>query len=143
MKDLAAGPLSVRHRRKPTEDLVLADFHRQLDFDWPAARREMARALELDPASPIVRVRNAATVLMPENRLEEAIAQIELALDLDPLSASARAWLGIMLLFARDDDRAIDEARHMLEVEPTSCWGAFHDRYRLPREVRRPAGQEQ
>ncbi len=104
---------------------ALADFHKQLEYDWPAARREMARALELNPASPTVRVRHAVTVLLPEERLEEAIAEIELALDLDPLSAGTRAWLGIMRLYARNYDGAIEEAQRLLDLEPASCWAQF------------------
>jgi TolB-like protein len=102
-----------------------AEYHKQLDYDWPAAQREMARALELDPASPIVRIRHAVSILMPHNRIDEAIGEIERALDLDPLSASARTWLGVMLLFGRDYDRAMTEAGRLQELEPASPWPHF------------------
>jgi tetratricopeptide (TPR) repeat protein len=104
---------------------VLAEYHKQLDYNWPAAEREMAKALELNRASPFVRFRNAVVVLMPQNRLDEAVAEIEGALESDPLAGLTRAWLGVMLLLARDYDRAIVEARGLLELEPTSCWPHF------------------
>ncbi len=104
---------------------VLAQYHTQLDYNWPAAEREMARALELNPASPLVRLRHALVILMPHNRMDEAIAELECALELDPLAGLTRTWLGIMWALARDYDRAIEEARGMLELEPTSCWPPF------------------
>ena len=101
---------------------VLAEYHKQLDYNWPAAELEMARALELSRASPFVRLRHAVMVLMPQNRMDEAVAEIERALESDPLAGATRFWLGIMLLLAREYDRAIDEARPLLELEPTSPW---------------------
>ncbi len=85
----------------------------------------MARALELDGTSPTVRFRHALALLMPRNRMPEAIREIECALETDPLSALAHGWLGIMLLLAREPDRAIDEARRMLENEPRSPYPHF------------------
>ena len=104
---------------------VLAEYHKQLDYDWPAAEREMARALELNRTSPFVRFCHALVILMPHNRIDEAVAELEGALESDPLAVGTRCWLGIMLLLAREYDRAIDEARVMLELEPNSCWPPF------------------
>src|SRR5205085_1030403 len=74
---------------------------------------------------PFVRFRYALTVLMPHNRLGEAIAEIEGALESDPLAVTTRVWLGIMHLLARNYDRAIDEGRSLRELEPASCWPHF------------------
>jgi TolB-like protein len=104
---------------------VLAEYHKQLAYNWPAADREMARALELNPASPFVRSRHAVVVLMPHNRMDEAVAEIEGALESDPLSGFSRAWLGVMLLLGRKYDQAINEAQGLLGLEPTSCWPHF------------------
>jgi len=104
---------------------VLAEYHKQLDYNWPAAEREMARALDLNGASPIVRLHRAVGILMPHNRIDEAIAEIKQALESDPLAGLTRAWLGIMLLLAEEYDQAIDEARGLLELEPASCWPHF------------------
>jgi tetratricopeptide (TPR) repeat protein len=85
----------------------------------------MAKAMELSHGSPFVRVRNAVVILMPKNRMHEAVIEIERALELDPLAAGTRFWLGIMLLLARDYDRAIEEARSLLELEPNSPWPSY------------------
>lgn len=81
----------------------------------------MTRALELNPASPYVRFCQALVILMPHNRTTDAVTELERALELDPLANGTRYWLGIMRLLARDNDGGIDEARGMLELEPTSC----------------------
>ena len=104
---------------------VLAEYHKQLDYNWPAAERAMARALELNRTSPFVRFCHALVILMPHNRIDEAVAELEAALESDPLAGGTRCWFGIMLLLAREYDRAIDEARFMLELEPNSCWPPF------------------
>jgi tetratricopeptide (TPR) repeat protein len=104
---------------------VLAEYHKQLDYNWLAAEREMAQALELSGGSPFVRLRHAVVVLMPQNRMDEAIAEIECALESDPLAGGTRFWLGIMLLLAQQYDRAIEVARGLLELEPTSPWPHF------------------
>lgn len=104
---------------------ALAEYHKQLDYDWPAAEREMSKALEIDHASPLVRFCNAVAILMPRGRLDEAVAEIEAALESDPLAGFTHTWLGILSLLARNYDRAIGEARRLLELEPASCWPHF------------------
>ena len=82
----------------------------------------MARAPELS-TSPIDRERYAFNVLMPHARHGEAVAQLELALQWDPLSVSVRSHLGAVLLLWRRYDRAMEEARRILDLEPRSYWG--------------------
>ena len=78
----------------------------------------MAIALRLDPASPLVRVRYALSGLMPHGRLEEAVSELECALELDPLSFVGRFWLGVMLLLWRRYERGIEEGRKLLALDP-------------------------
>ena len=104
---------------------VLAEYHKQLDYDWPAAEREMAKALELNRTSPFVRFCYALVILMPHNRIDEAVTELEGALESDPLAGLTRCWLGIMLLLAQEYDRAIDEAQVLFGLEPNSCWPPF------------------
>jgi tetratricopeptide (TPR) repeat protein len=97
---------------------MLAQYRKQLEFDWDEVAREMARALELNPASPIVRRRHAITGLMPFGRLDDAIRDLEVALDLDPLGLFSRLWLVVMLQLDRQYDRGIAQGRLLLEIEP-------------------------
>lgn len=97
---------------------MLAQYRKQVDFNWAEVEREMALALELNPTSAIVRMR-LVTSLMPFGRLDEAMANLEFALDLDPLGVFPRAWLLIMFWLSRQYARAIDQGRLLLEMETT------------------------
>jgi TolB-like protein len=102
---------------------LLGVYHKQLAYDWREVEREMARALELSPTSPIVRERYAFNLLMPQARHEEAVAELELALTWDPQSVSLRSHLGAVLLLWRRYDRAMEQSRRILELEPAAYWG--------------------
>lgn len=97
---------------------MLAQYQKQLEFDWGAVAREMALALELNPASPVVRMRYATTGLMPFGRLNEAIAELEIALKVDPLGLFPRMWLLVIYWLNRQYDRSLEQARILLDVEP-------------------------
>ncbi len=102
---------------------LLGQYHKQLEYNWPEVEREMARAQELNPASPIVQYRHAINYLMPHGRLEEAAAELERALELDPLSPVPRMALAIVLVLWRRYERAIEEARRLLDLDPKAYWG--------------------
>lgn len=97
---------------------MLAQYRKQVDFNWAEVEREMGLALELNPTSATVRMR-LVTSLMPFGRLDEAVANLEYALDLDPLGVFPRAWLLIMLWLSRQYHRAIEQGRLLLEMETT------------------------
>ena len=98
---------------------LLAQYLKQLAYDWAVVEREMALALQLNPFSPIVRMRHATTGLMPFGRIDEAVAELEAALDLDPFAMLPRVWLEVMLGLSRQYDRAIEQGRLVLEIAPT------------------------
>jgi tetratricopeptide (TPR) repeat protein len=104
---------------------LLGAFHKTIEYNWPEVHREMALALRLNPASPLVRLRYAVCDLMPHGRLEEAISEIEHALESDPLSLLTQAWLGVMLVLAHKWDLAIDQAHVLLQLDSSAVWGHF------------------
>ncbi len=110
-------------------DNDLAETHALLAmyplFDWAETKREIDRARELDAASPLVRVRYAMTWLLFECRLKDAAAEIELALDSDPQSTFLRSWLFCMLWLDRQYDRAAEQARLIVELDPSSPHGPW------------------
>jgi TolB-like protein/Tfp pilus assembly protein PilF len=120
---------------------LLGLYHKQLAYDWPELEREMARALELSPSSPVVRERYAFNLLMPHGRLEEAVAELDLALTWDPQSVGLRSHLGAVLLLWRRYDRAMEQARRILELEPRAYWGhalfgsCFRDQGKLDQSI--------
>ena len=104
---------------------LLAQYVKQLAYDWAAVEREMMLALQLNPHSPIVRMRYATTGLMPLGRLDEAVVELERSIELDPLAMLPRLWLAIMLSLSRRYERAIDQGRLVLEIAPEHFLGHF------------------
>jgi serine/threonine-protein kinase len=111
-------------------DDSLADTHallgmlrKELDYNWPEVRREMARAVALNPASPVVRLRNAISGLMPLGLLDEATSEVMRALEADPLSISLRWWLACVHWLARRPEQAVAVGRGMVELDSTSFFG--------------------
>jgi hypothetical protein len=90
---------------------LLAQFLKQLDFNWTEAGHEMALALELNPLTPIVRMRRAVSALMPFGHLDEALADLHLTLELDPRAVMPRTWLCTVLWLDRQHARAVEQAR--------------------------------
>jgi len=60
---------------------------------------------------------------LPLCRVDEAIAELEGALERDPLAVMVRTWLGVMSWLNRQYDRAIEQARLVVGIEPASYIG--------------------
>jgi TolB-like protein len=118
----AVRALAIDNTRAEVHALI-AQYHKQLGYDWPVIERELTRALELDPASPLVRMLYAVGLLMPQGRLGDAIAELDLALERDPLSYQLHYWRTIMLILDRQADRVITQARLLIELEPEAAPG--------------------
>lgn len=105
-------------------DDTLAESHTLLGFfpkrgcwDWHEKLRCAEHGHALDPVSPTVRLRYAI-VLLVLGRLDEAIEELEGALELDPLSLMARCWLAVVSCLARRNEQALAHACHAVELEP-------------------------
>jgi len=96
----------------------LAYVHRFHDWDWALAEREFLRALELNPGYATGR-RWYAQFLSGLGRHEEAIAEAERALELDPLSLVIHTAVGDVLFYARRYERAVSYYRRCVELDPT------------------------
>jgi len=86
-------------------------------YNWLEAEKQMANARDLNPNSPIVRVRHA-TVLGVLGHIEESVAELECALELDPLSLEVHCWLALELFLGRQYERGLEQARQLVELEP-------------------------
>jgi TolB-like protein/Flp pilus assembly protein TadD len=86
-------------------------------YNWLEAEREMARARDMNPNSPIIRVRYAS-VLTTLGHTEQAVAELEVALEFDPLSMEVYFWLVLALFYGRQFGRALARARQLSEIEP-------------------------
>ncbi len=88
----------------------------RLDYEWTEVRRELDVARDLALASPIVRLRNALG-LMTQARVDQAIREIELGLELDPMSQFLWCWLAVMQWLGRRYDRAVAVLRRVFEFD--------------------------
>ncbi|PYR61552.1 MAG: hypothetical protein DMF91_09520 [Acidobacteria bacterium] len=134
---LYAGPLSPRevipeaeaNTRKALQlDDTLAQAHRTLGeilqsfyWQWEEGDKEFRRARELSGNS----AEAPRAELLRKGRFEEAIANAEHSLKLDPLSFGAHLGLAAVYRAAGDYDRAVATIRHALETLPAQPRGHF------------------
>jgi TolB-like protein/DNA-binding winged helix-turn-helix (wHTH) protein/Tfp pilus assembly protein PilF len=88
-----------------------------LDWNWGEAKKHYERAIELNPNYATAHHWYAEGYLMPMGRVDDAIAEIRKAQELDPLSAVIATDLGKELYFAGKYDEAIVELRRALELD--------------------------
>jgi TolB-like protein/DNA-binding winged helix-turn-helix (wHTH) protein/Flp pilus assembly protein TadD len=88
-------------------------------YDWNAgeAETQFRRALQLNPSYASGH-QWYAVFLASRGRFDEAIAQINLARQLDPLSLIINDVVGWIYALARRDARAIEEFRKALDLDP-------------------------
>ena len=86
---------------------------------WDMAGAEVAlqRSIVLNPNYPTAHNRYAQ-VLVSLKRFDEAMIEIGLAQQLDPLSAIINTAIGAPYFYARQYDRAIEHYRKVLELDP-------------------------
>jgi serine/threonine-protein kinase len=90
----------------------------RFDWDWPRAEAEFVRALALNPGHAQTRQWHAM-FLAARSRLDAALAEMRVALELDPLSLVVQSGVGRILHFARRFDEAIAQYEHVLETNPS------------------------
>ena len=118
-------PKRRRRRRKLWQiDDSLAEVHTSLalvkliyDWEWKSAEREFQRAIKLSPNYATAHDWYS-TYLMAVGRIDEAIKEIKLAQELDPLSAIITTGLARQLYYARRPEQAIQECLKILDMEP-------------------------
>ena len=105
-------------------DASIAEAHATLglisfwyDWDWQAAEKQCLQALELKPNSAEARFAYAH-LLSNTGRHAQALAEIKLARELDPLSLGTNALEGQILFFAGKYDEALDRLNKTIDLEP-------------------------
>jgi tetratricopeptide (TPR) repeat protein len=111
-KALALGPdLPEPHKVKG----LIAMSH---DWDRKGAEESFARAIELNPSSADTRVWNAWRLSLLEGSYEQALAELQVAEDLDPLDLKIKTQIGYVYYFLRDPARAEAQFRKVLGIDP-------------------------
>lgn len=95
----------------------LAEVKKLYDWDGAAAEAEYKHALELNPNSERAR-RLYANFLSAIGRPQEAVEQVRLALELDPMSLVIKMEAAWQLYMARDFQGALEQSWRALAMEP-------------------------
>ncbi|MDQ3650580.1 MAG: winged helix-turn-helix domain-containing protein, partial [Acidobacteriota bacterium] len=105
-------------------DETLAESHATLglimfwyDWDWQAAEKQYLRALELNPNSAEAHF-GYAHLLSNVGRHEQALAEIKLSRELDPVALRVNALEGQFLFFAGKHDEALDRLNKTIDLAP-------------------------
>ncbi|MEO5858279.1 MAG: hypothetical protein ABIR33_04945 [Pyrinomonadaceae bacterium] len=88
------------------------------DWDWARAEAGFKRALELDPNVSITHYRYAWTYLSPMGRHDEAIAEMKIAMEKEPLYLIQGANYAAVLMYARRFDEAVEQAKKTYDLDP-------------------------
>jgi TolB-like protein len=125
-------PAAESAARKALEiDPTLAEAHASLGlirsiyaWEWAEAEQHYRRAMVLNPGYATTHHWFAIDFLGMLGRWEEAFQEIEIALQLDPLSPIIREGKGFLLMLSNRHDEAIEEYRQMLDLD-CFCYKAF------------------
>ncbi len=112
-------------------DETLAEAHASLalfkwiyDWDWKTAEEEFKKAIALNPGYASA-YHWYFEYLATMEKLDEAIAIIKKAQKYDPLSLIINSALGWGYYFIRQYDRAIEQAKKTLEMNPNFFWALY------------------
>jgi DNA-binding winged helix-turn-helix (wHTH) protein/tetratricopeptide (TPR) repeat protein len=101
--------------------VALAELSYRVEGDSNNAEREFLRAVQLDDHSAYARQRYAA-FLHDRRRFDEALEQLRLAKDLDPLSVMTNWQMANELYYSGQYEAAMAQANHTLEIDPSHAW---------------------
>jgi serine/threonine-protein kinase len=111
---------------------TLAEAHGSLawarlvyEWDWSAAEQEFKRAIDLNPNYGTAHHRYAL-YLASLGRLDEALAEIRRAQELDPLSPMINVNVGTIFFYARHYDQAAEQIRRALELDPNFAFAHWY-----------------
>jgi serine/threonine protein kinase len=88
------------------------------DWDWAGAEADFKHAIALNPKYPTARQWYAQN-LITSGRSEEAIGQVRLAAELDPLSLIIVVTRALISYYAGRYEDTVAEARRTLDLEPS------------------------
>ena len=88
------------------------------DWDWTGAEREFREAIRLKPAYPTAHHWYCLNHLAATGRIEQAIDEIKIAHELDPLSLIINSAIGRSYYLARNYESAIQHYGKTLQMDP-------------------------
>lgn len=94
------------------------------DYNWSAAEKNFKQAIELNPNYATAHHWYALNLLVRE-RFEEAIEEINRAVELDPLSLVTIRNAGQIYCYAGQYDKALEWLYKVIEIDPDFSWVHF------------------
>jgi serine/threonine protein kinase/tetratricopeptide (TPR) repeat protein len=91
------------------------------EWDWSGAEQALRRAIELNPNYAWGHA-YWSDWLIVRGRYEEALTEMQIAIELDPLSALFMFRLGQKLFYLRDYDRSLEQLQKSLELDSNFLW---------------------
>ncbi len=116
MKENALKALDVDNTISQAHSAIawVKDFY---EWDWIGAERELKQAIALNPSD--ADARHKYSHLLTENgHFDESIAEMNLALELEPLAIDIHACSGMNLYLARRYEEAIEQLERAIELDP-------------------------
>ena len=92
---------------------------RARQYSWRDAERGFRRATELNPNNALAHLHLGVSVLVVEERFDEALAEVRRAAALDPFSPYVSTEYGRVLLLAGRHGEAVDQLRKAIALDPT------------------------
>jgi TolB-like protein len=125
MKPLEALPQARSYLKRALDlDETLAEAHCTLglvkswyDLDWAGAEREFQVALALDPGQ-ITALLWQSLLFSVLGRHQEAVASVQRAREVEPLSAAVNLYLGVAQSHAGQYDLAFRQIQQSIELDP-------------------------
>jgi TolB-like protein/DNA-binding winged helix-turn-helix (wHTH) protein/Tfp pilus assembly protein PilF len=89
------------------------------EYDWLGAQHEFQKALQLNPSDSLAHLFYSNSYLSPLGRHDEAIAEMKMAIALDPFSPRIQSFLGRTYIWARRYDNALAHLQNTTEMFPS------------------------
>lgn len=103
---------------EPESHMGMASVHWTLEWNWPAALKELETTVELDPAFPDGRWALAEWYGVIDGNTEKGLETIDEAVRLDPFSATAPNLRAFILYVGRRYGEAAEEYRRLVAMAP-------------------------
>ncbi|HTT65032.1 MAG TPA: protein kinase [Bryobacteraceae bacterium] len=102
---------------EPGPRFLLGSVAAAHDYGWDEASRQFQAAMATSGVSPEGHWAYASLYLQPLGRFQEAVAEMQSAVEQDPLNAHWRAVLSSHLVHAGMHDQAVEESMKALEID--------------------------
>ncbi len=104
---------------------ALGAYLTQYKYDRVGGEKEYRRSIELNPNYATARQWFALDILASSRRFDEALVELSLAQELDPLSPVIATNYGDTLVYARRYDEAIEQYKRTLALDPNFAFAHY------------------